>query len=299
MKTAMFVSEEGKERMREWHRTFRAELRQEVESRVVEGPYGATHVLVAGPEDAPPLVCLHGALATSAHLLREIEGLVPARRLYVVDVMGQSVMSEDRRLAVDDDTYGKWLVSVLDALGLGVVPLFGVSWGGFVALRTACHAPDRVASLVLLTPAGVVGGPMWKGFTEVGLPMLSYRLFGSESGKKKFLGAIFTQLEPLWERYFVEALASYRLDVRVPALVGAETCAAYRGPVLAVGAADDLSFPGAPLVARIRALFPHAETEVVPDCRHCPPFDEAFRARTAARVLRFLGEHTIGASRAA
>jgi len=291
MKSAMFVDETGKSKMLDGYRRFRAELGVAVTERTVDTPSGKTHMLVCGPEHAPPLVCLHGALATSAHLLPEIAGLASQRRLYVVDVMGQSVMSEDRRLAVDDDTYGRWLVSVLDALGLPRTALFGVSWGGFVAMRTACFAPDRVSALVLLAPAGVVGGPAWKGFTEVGLPMLAYRLFGSERGKQRFMNAIFTKVDARWERYFVEALAAYRLDVRVPKVVSRDLTAAYEGPVLALGGEEDLSFPGAPLVARIRELFPQAETEVLAGCRHCPPFDEAFRASTAATVLRFLREH--------
>ena len=291
MKSAMFVSEGGKAKMLEWHHTFRSESTVVVESRMVETPNGTTHVLVCGPEDAPPLVCLHGALATSAHLLPEVVALAAHRRLYLVDVVGQSVMSEDRRLAVDDDTYGRWLVGVLDALGLDRVAVFGVSWGGFVAMRTACFAPDRIAALALMAPAGVVDGPAWKGFTEIGLPMLTYRLFGSESGKQKFLRAIFTKIDQRWESYFVEALAAYRLDVRVPKLVTTETASAYRGPVLAFGAADDLSFPGGALVARIAELFPNAETNLIPDCRHCPPFDEAFRATTAKAVMAFLRKH--------
>lgn len=290
MKSAMFVSESGKAKMLEWHHAFRSRATVPVESRTLETPNGTTHVLVCGAEDAPPLVCLHGALATSAHLLPEVVSLAARRRLYLVDVVGQSVMSEDRRLAVDDDTYGRWLVGVLDALGLGRVAVFGVSWGGFVAMRTACFAPERISALALLAPAGVVSGPAWKGFTQVGLPMLTYRLFGSESGKQTFLRAIFTKIDERWASYFVDALAAYRLDVRVPKVLSTETTAAYRGPVLAFGAADDLSFPGGPLVARISELFPGAETRLIPDCRHCPPFDDAFRTSLADEVLTFLRE---------
>jgi 2-hydroxy-6-oxonona-2,4-dienedioate hydrolase len=291
MKSAMFVSEVGRVKMLEWHHTFRSESTVAVESRTVETPYGTTHVLVCGADDSPPLVCLHGALATSAHLLPEVVTLSAHRRLYLVDVVGQSVMSADRRLAVDDDTYGRWLVAVLDALDLDRVALFGVSWGGFVAMRTACFAPERTSALALMVPAGVVDGPAWKGFAQVGFPMLTYRLFGSESGKQKFLRSIFTKIDERWTSYFVEALAAYRLDVRVPKLVTKETAAAYRGPVLAFGAADDLSFPGGALVARIVELFPEAATNLIPDCRHCPPFDDDFRASTARTVMAFLREH--------
>jgi len=53
-------------------------------------------------------------------------------RVHAVDVIGQSPMSADVRLPVDDDSYGRWLPAVVDGLGLDKAHLVGVSWGGFV-----------------------------------------------------------------------------------------------------------------------------------------------------------------------
>jgi len=44
----------------------------------------------------------------------------------------------------------------------------------------------------------------------------------------------------------------------------------------------------AALLARAQELFPRAETELPERCMHCPPVDDAVRARTAARVATFL-----------
>ncbi len=291
MTTTMFVDQAARGRMQEWFDAFRSALPFPTESRFVDTPEGRTHVLVTGPEDGSPLVVLHGALATSAHIVRELGSLVERHRVYAVDVVGQSVMSADRRLDVRDESYGVWLANVCAALGLSHAALFGVSWGGFVAHRTARVAPELVDALVLFVPAGVVSGSAFRGFAKVGWPMLTYRLSPSEERLRRVFDALFTSYDERWAKYFGDALRSYRLDMRIPPLARPEDFAAFnarRRPTLVLAADDDVTFPGAALAARARELFPHAETELLEGCKHSPPFDEAFRARTAARVGAFL-----------
>lgn len=284
----MFVDDAARARMAGWFETFREAIAVPTVARLVETPHGKTHVLVAGPADAPPLVVLHGALATSAHVLPELGSLVERRRVYAVDVLGQSVMSDDRRLDVADDSYGTWLAAVCAGLSLAKTTVFGVSWGGFVALKLAKVAPALIDALVLLVPAGVVTGSAWSGFTKVGWPMLTYRLAPSPKRLERLVAGLFTSDDARWTTYFGDAVRSYRLDMRIPPLVKPEDVAGYQGPVLVLGADEDVSFPGAALLARAKELFPRAEMELLEGCKHCPPSDDAFRARTAARVESFL-----------
>ena len=51
--------------------------------------FGTTHVIVSGPKDAPPLVLLHGYMATSAMWSSNIADFSKRHRVYAVDVMGQ------------------------------------------------------------------------------------------------------------------------------------------------------------------------------------------------------------------
>lgn len=286
----MFVDDAARARMADWFETFRAAIAVPTESRLVDTPFGKTHVLVAGPADGPPLVVLHGALATSAHVLPELGSIVERHRVYAVDVLGQSVMSEDRRLDVADDSYGAWLAAVCGGLALTRTTVFGVSWGGFVALKLAKVAPALIEALVLMVPAGVVNGSAWTGFTKVGWPMLTYRLSPSQERLEKLVASLFTSDDARWTTYFGDAVRSYRMDMRIPPLVKPEDVAAYQGPVLVLGADEDASFPGAPLLARAKELFPRAETELLAQCKHCPPIDDGFRARTAARIESFLAK---------
>ncbi len=291
MSSEVFRDEAAKARIRAWYDTFRDALPMAVSDREVETSAGRTHVLVAGPPDAPPLVCLHGALASSAHVLPELGHLVERYRVYAVDVVGQSVMSADRRLPLGDASYGIWLREVCDGLGLARFALMGVSWGGFVAMQLLQVDASRVSALVLMVPAGMVTGPAWRGFVEVGWPMLRYRLSPSPARLRALLAPLFTDPGPTWSAYFGDAIGSYRMDMRVPPLLTPDQLASYTGPALVFGAAEDLSFPGAALVARARQLLPGAETVLLEGSRHCPPMDAAFRAATADRVHAFLRSH--------
>ena len=51
--------------------------------------FGMTHVVAAGPKDAPALVLLHGYMATSVMWAPNIADLCGDHRVYAIDVMGQ------------------------------------------------------------------------------------------------------------------------------------------------------------------------------------------------------------------
>lgn len=286
--TTMFRDERAKTTVEGWYDRFRARL-PPTESRTVKTRAGDTHVLVGGPEGAPSVVMLHGALASSAHVLRELAPLLGHFRVYAVDVVGQSVKSADARPSVTNNEYGEWLADVLDALSLPRALIVGVSWGGFVAIRLAAHAPERIGKLVLLVPAGVVSGPAWAGFAKMGLPLLVYRLFPSERARDRLLRHLMTSTDDDWATYLGDAFRAYSLDIRVPALARPEELARLTAPTMVVAADQDLSFPGKALLARARTLFPSlVEEELLADCRHCPPTNDAFRAWLSGRVADFL-----------
>src|SRR5689334_14744214 len=80
--------------------------------------FGKTHVIVSGPPNAPPVVLLHGYMATSAMWAPNIADLAAQHRVYAIDVMGQpskSVPEDPVRSAAD---FVVWLTETLDALRL-------------------------------------------------------------------------------------------------------------------------------------------------------------------------------------
>ncbi|MGE3275146.1 MAG: alpha/beta fold hydrolase [Vicinamibacterales bacterium] len=287
-RSTMFTAPVERERIKRWRERFLERIPSPVEPHVVTTSFGDTSALVAGPADAPPLVVLHGALASAAHVLSELGPLLAHRRVYALDVIGQSAASADTRLPLDDASYGQWTAQACAGLGLSRFDLYGVSWGGFVALKAATVAAARIRRLVLAVPAGIVNGMGWAAFRRVGWPILLYRLRPSSARLQAAVRYQFTTPEPMWTAFFGDALRSYRLDVRLPPLFTPADLESVRMPVLAFGAGRDLSFPGGPLLDRVRELLPQAETELLADSMHCPPFTDDFRAGMARRILQFL-----------
>ena len=287
MSATVWKTEAGRARLEAWYERFRGRIAAPTESREVPTSLGPSHVLLAGPASGPTLVCLHAMRTGSAHLVSELGGLLDRFRVVAPDLPGQSVRGPLVRASLADDSLARWLLEVCDGLGLGEVNLFGVSWGGFVARQTASAAPARVRRLALLVPAGVVNGSHWKGLTRMALPLLRYRLWRSERNLRRFLDPLLTTWDEDWAAYMGDTLRDMPMDLRIPPLATDDQLRALSMPTLVLGAADDISFPGRPMAARVKALVPHADVEVIADCKHCPPTTDAFRAWLAARLTHF------------
>ena len=112
---------------------------------------GTLHALAAGPEGAPPLVVLHGALGTT-----ESETVCVARRwaadfrVYALDFMGHGTSDafEDRPLT--GEAFTENVVALLDAVGAPRAHVFGFSLGAAVALHFAVTHGARVDRLATL-----------------------------------------------------------------------------------------------------------------------------------------------------
>lgn len=287
--SSLFTSPEGKAALLDWYERFANKLTTPTTRRTVATRFGDAHVLVGGPENAPPLVLLHGALASSAHLLGELEPLLERFRVYAVDVVGQSVKSADHQPSVKNDDYGLWLRDVFDALELKQAHLLGVSWGGFVSLRFAAVAPERLTKLVLLVPAGLVNGPLWAGFTKVAWPIMRYRKNPTPERLQAAMQNMLTTLTDDWLPYLGTALTAFTPAMSIPKLAKPAELSRLRVPVLIMGAEGDLSFPGQKVIERAKQLFTASvEVELIPNCRHSPPTTPEFRGWMSKRVGDFL-----------
>lgn len=286
MAHTVWRDETARVRLDAWFERFRARVTAPVESCEVPTRHGPSHVLLAGPADGPPIVCLHAMRTSSAHLLSELRPLTGRFRLIAPDLPGQSVRGPRVRLTLDD-AHTRWLLEVFDGLGLETANVFGVSWGGFVARLVASSAPDRVRRLALLVPAGVANGSHWKGLTQMALPVLRYRLWRSERNLRRFLRPLLTTWDADWAWYMGDSLRDMPMDLRIPPLATDAELRKLSMPVLVLGAAEDISFPGEAVVARVRSQVPHADGEVIAGSKHCPPTTAEFREWLGSRLAGF------------
>jgi pimeloyl-ACP methyl ester carboxylesterase len=116
---------------------------------------GETFVIASGPDDAPPLVLLHGSSFNSVTWMGDVASWAEHFRVYAVDVIGHPGLSAPSRPPYGSDAHALWLDDVLAALGVARTSFCGISLGGWLALDYASRRPERVNSLVLLCPGGI------------------------------------------------------------------------------------------------------------------------------------------------
>jgi pimeloyl-ACP methyl ester carboxylesterase len=115
--------------------------------------YGTTHVNACGPQDAPPLLLLHGGGATSTVWFANVKDLSADHRVYAIDTIGDAGRSvHDGKPVKSRDDLMDWLDAVLLGLGTQRVHICGHSYGAWLALNYAMHAPQNVRRLALLDP---------------------------------------------------------------------------------------------------------------------------------------------------
>ena len=138
-----------------WHTTMLARLQVPWETRMIDTRFGKTHLLVAGATDTPPILLLHGAASHASGCWPLINGLAGQYQIFAPDAPGHLGKSEPFRLSSRGDDYGKWLIDILDSFGIQQTSLIGFSFGGWMALKLACYSPERISSIVLMSPIGV------------------------------------------------------------------------------------------------------------------------------------------------
>ena len=290
MSSVLWKTETGRERLTDWYDQFLAKIDIAVARVVVPTVHGESHVLIAGPEGAPPLVALHAMRTGSSFFLSEFGSLLERFRVYAPDLPGQSIKGPDVRLSLKDNSYAVWLNEVVDGLGLDDFNLYGVSWGGFVARSMASTFPERVRRLALGVPAGIANGSHVTGLMKMAFPMIRWRVRPSEENMKKLLDPILTTWDDGWGGFMADSMNDMKLDPRIPPLATDEELAALTMPTLVLAGDLDISFPADRIVQRLSRVNPAIDVETMKDCKHCPPMTEEFRNWLGDRLSRFMEE---------
>lgn len=240
-----------------------------------------------------PVILLHGIGRSLEDWTEQHELLRGRHRVYSVDLPGYGE-SEPLVEPYTLPTLARFVADFLDAVEI-VEPahLVGHSLGGAVAMQLAVHAPDRVASLVLVNSAG------FGREVTIALRLLAIRPLGrlllrpSRGSARRVERSLFC--DPAFvtqgrvEHTF--ALAQRPHAARV-LLETVRSLGTFRGarpqwrqtllravtdldiPTLVVWGDRDLILPAVHLDAA-RALLPHAHTYLFPDTGHMPQIERA------------------------
>ena len=101
-----------------------------------------THVALAGPEDAPPLLLVHGWPQNWWTWRAVIPGLADRFRVIAPDLRGHG-WTEAPVAGYEKEQLASDLLALLDARGIGRVTWIGHDWGGWTGFLAALRAPER------------------------------------------------------------------------------------------------------------------------------------------------------------
>jgi len=138
------------------------------------------HLRDEGPRDDPvPIVLLHG-IGASLHTWEGwVKVLKPQRRVITLDLPGFGLTGPFAGSytagSCRGDAHARFVLDLLDALGVPRAVMGGNSLGGEIAWRIAVLAPERVDRLVLVDAAGAAFVPesVPIGFVFARLPVLN------------------------------------------------------------------------------------------------------------------------------
>jgi pimeloyl-ACP methyl ester carboxylesterase len=246
----------------------------QAESRRIETRFGLTHVLLAGPRNAPPLMLLHGGNTTNPSTLGWFQPLFGKYRIIAPDTIGHPGKSAPVRLSPRDDSYGRWVVDVLDALNLTQAACIAGSYGAGILLGAAAVAPERISRAVLMIPSGLVSIPWKTMFIDLVLPLLAYRRSPGRERLLKVLQPMFLE-NPIPEDVIeiTEAVFQHvHIEPEMPRNVTVDEMRRFTAPVLVLAGEKDRLFPAQKVLARARQVFPNlVAAEIIPGSPHFIP----------------------------
>jgi pimeloyl-ACP methyl ester carboxylesterase len=233
----------------------------------LRSPYGTTRVHICGPRDGRPLVLLHGGGATSTVWFANVGELSRAHRVYAVDTIGNAGRSVNDGRPVDTRArFMDWLDGLLSGLNLDRVSLCGHSYGGWLALNYALHAPQRVHNLALLDPTDCFTGLR-----------LSYRLHAvplfvrpSAARMRTFVAweTAGMSVEPAWLKLMCLGAEFRSARVVMPRHPAPDRLRASTVRTLLLLAENSRAHDVHKVSANARKLVPHIVTTVLPAVSH-------------------------------
>ncbi|WP_129792151.1 alpha/beta fold hydrolase [Sphingosinicella sp. CPCC 101087] len=247
--------------------------------------HGPTFVVACGPEEAPPVVLLHGSQANSAAWIPDVSLWSSRFRLFAIDMIGEAGLSARVRPDLAGDAHALWLDDVFAGLGIGRAGFVGTSLGGWLALDYASRRPSAVRALALICPAGI---GRQRNFLLRAAPLLLLGPWGKRKIREKVFGPARRALPAGWRSVaeLMDAVgqAIQPRVVKIPQLTD-EQLRQIDVPILAIVGGRDVLLDSRDTQARLKQGAPHAEICFIEEGYH-------FLPNQAARVMEFL-ERTV------
>ena len=291
---SIYRSPEHEAKVRAHYDAWLAQIELSLESVEIDTSAGRTHLLVAGPEHAPPLMLVHGMSTHALFMVELCKQLCERYRCYFVDVPGGPGRSQGTLPHFNDGSFGRWMGEVLDGLGIDRVGMIGVSMGGLASLWTCAELGERVSRAVFIVPAGFVDAKFSLPMLRVALRQMILQRWPSDQNARRFL-TLMMRPGAVIEPRLVEAIsllfgsllpADMSNEGLIPKQVPPAAVQGFRGPSLVIAGSMDAFFPGEAVLAAAEAVLDQPQTLLLEDGHIGAGASE----ETFASIDRFLRE---------
>jgi pimeloyl-ACP methyl ester carboxylesterase len=136
--------------MKEWPTPYK--------TKYIETRYGKAHVIIGGPQDAPPVILCHAGALPSWSWKYNIKEFNKYFRTYAIDAMGEvgkTELYDVNKHTKDGKDIAELYKEIFNKLNIKQAHLIGASYGGFIGTNIAIHHPELINKLVLIGPMGV------------------------------------------------------------------------------------------------------------------------------------------------
>ena len=157
-KTSIFFTPQVQEEMMTIYDAKLAQWPTPYETKYLETSYGKVHVIIGGPEDAPPVLLLNAGQMAGWSWISNVGALNEQYRTYVIDTIGEpgkSELSDINHFPKNGADWSDLLMEITDELGIEKAYVIGASNGGFLALNYAIRYPERIEKMALLGSMGL------------------------------------------------------------------------------------------------------------------------------------------------
>ena len=266
---SLFKIEAGKREILSLYDEKLDELNIDSEYLKVDTSFGETNIIVTGATSNPPIIIVHGSNGCAPIALETYPNLSKAFRVYAVDVLAQPNKSAETRLNMKDDSYGKWMVEIINQLSLKNVTMVGFSFGGLVILKTLEYDESKIKEVFLSAPAYIVNGNPLKALFKVFIPMKRYMKTHKPKFVERFLANVFTERDEFAIQYLSKVFLAFTMDFTPVPTIYTEKAKLITTPITVFAGNQDIIFPGRKMIKRAERIFPSLKNTVLyEDAKH-------------------------------
>jgi pimeloyl-ACP methyl ester carboxylesterase len=218
--------------------------------RKIETSFGKTNIIICGDDKKPPLFLVHGLNSAAPFAIDTVSFLLEKHQVFAIDILGQPNKSIFIRLSKQNNSYGNWLLEIINHFNFEKVTLLGISFGAFPILKTLLIDDKKIKNAILISPAGIINGNLWKTISRFLIPMKRFQ----KTKKERFLETCLFNINDESNFYNTEFLKevflNFNMDFSLTPNFTKNELAKIKTPITIIAGKNDFFVPALKLKKR-------------------------------------------------